>query len=108
MTQKKYNLTYFKQYGDECNADFKANEYHSLMELLFDKYVEEWGDYKGRAWCGTCHIEIIEGLITEEMDAEEKRTLSKIGNSTKKSRLACQIPVNEKLNNMVFKMKPNT
>ncbi len=78
------------------------------MELLFDKYVEEWGDCKGRAWCGTCHIGIIEGLITEKMDADEKFTLSKIRDATKNSRLACQIPVNGKLNNMVFKMKPNT
>nr|AWJ66167.1 hypothetical protein [uncultured bacterium] len=38
------------------------------------------------------------------MAADEKLTLSKIGNATKKSRLACQIPVNEKLNNIVFKL----
>lgn len=66
---KKYKLTSFNQFGEECLADFKTNEYHSLMELLFDKYVEEWGDCKGRAWCGTCPIGIIESSVIEKKDA---------------------------------------
>ena len=103
--KKEYQFTYFNEFGEACKAKFMVNEYHSLMELLFDKYVEEWGDCKGRAWCGTCHIEIIEGSVTEKMNADEKLTLSKISDTTKKSRLACQIPVNDKLNNIVFKMK---
>ncbi|MGB5437676.1 MAG: 2Fe-2S iron-sulfur cluster-binding protein [Maribacter sp.] len=78
------------------------------MELLFDKYVEDWGDCKGRAWCGTCHIEILEGNIDLQMDDDERHTLSKIHGRTSKSRLACQIPINEELNNIVFKMKPSS
>ena len=77
------------------------------MELLFDKYVEDWDDCKGRAWCGTCHIEILEGNIDEIMGEDERHTLSKIDGFTGNSRLACQIPVSEKLDNMVFKMKPS-
>jgi len=38
------------------------------------------------------------------MDADEKHTLSKIGNATENSRLACQIPVNAALDNVVFKI----
>lgn len=104
MAPQSYCFTYINEFGEACEAHFKTNEYHSLMELLFDKYIEDWGDCKGRAWCGTCHIQIIEGSINEKMDADEKRTLSKIGNATENSRLACQIPVNAELNNVVFKI----
>ncbi|GGW22257.1 2Fe-2S iron-sulfur cluster-binding protein [Arenibacter certesii] len=99
-----YTLTYFDEFGDRCTASFSTNEYHSLMELLFDKYLEEWGECKGRAWCGTCHIKIMEGSIGQEMEEEEKHTLSKIDGATNESRLACQIPVNAALNNLVFKI----
>ena len=105
MASEIYAFTYFNEYDEECRAQFKINEYHNLMELLFDKYLEDWGDCKGRAWCGTCHIEIIEGSISGEMDADERVTLSKSFDVTEKSRLACQIPVNAELNNMVFKIK---
>ena len=101
---KEYGLTYYNEYSEECLATFKTNEYQSLMELLFDKYLEDWGDCKGKAWCGTCHIQIIEGLVLEKMEGDENQTLSKIGNSTTQSRLACQIPVTSKLDGIVFKI----
>lgn len=104
MAIENYSLTYFNECGKECKAHFRVNEYHSLMELLFDKYIEDWGDCKGRAWCGTCHIQMIEGSISEKMDADEKNTLSKIGDATENSRLACQIPVNAELKDIVFRI----
>ena len=104
MTTKINNLIYYNEFGEKCHADFKVNEYHNLMELLFDKYVEDWGDCKGRAWCGTCRIEIVKGSITEKMDEDEKNTLFKMGNHTEKSRLACQIPVNAELNGAILRI----
>jgi len=99
-----YTLTYYDEFGDRCTANFHNNEYHSLMELLFDKYMEEWGDCRGRAWCGTCHIQIIEGEISGMLDEAERKTLSKLDGTNAQSRLACQIPVNAQLNNIVFKV----
>ena len=96
-TSRGHSLTYFDELGQENRAEFIDNEYHSLMELLFDKYIEPWGDCKGRAWCGTCHIEILEGTLGQDMDPEEDNTLSKLYNRTQHSRLACQIPVNSQL-----------
>jgi len=104
MANKNYSLIYYDAFGEECRAYFKINEYHSLMELLFDKYVEEWGDCKGRAWCGTCHIEMLEGTITEKMDDDEKQTLSRIYGTTHRSRLACQISINSELDGAVFRI----
>ena len=104
MEKDNYQFTYFDEFGKEHLASFKTNEYHNLMELLFDKYVEEWGDCKGRAWCGTCHIQLIKGAIAEKIDADEKHTLSKMEGVTQKSRLACQIPLNSTLDGVVFKI----
>lgn len=104
MAIENYSLTYYDELNQQCHAHFAVNEYHNLMELLFDKYVEEWGDCKGRAWCGTCHIEIIEGSITEKIDDDEKLTLSKIGDYGPQNRLACQIPVTPQLNGIVFRI----
>lgn len=105
MSEENYHFTYFDELGEEHHAAFKTNEYHNLMELLFDKYMQDWGECKGRAWCGTCHIQILEGQISEEMDPEEKHTLSVIDSATKKSRLACQIPLNRDLDGIIFKIE---
>ena len=78
------------------------------MEFLFDKYMEDIGDCKVRAWCGSCHIQILEGSLSEKIDADEKETLSQAEDVAKNSRLACQIPVNAELHNLVFKIMERT
>ncbi|SHJ14929.1 ferredoxin, 2Fe-2S [Arenibacter nanhaiticus] len=102
--QEKFQFTYYKEFAESRVAKFSTNEYHSLMELLFDKYLEEWGECKGRAWCGTCHIQVIEGCLPLKMDDQESHTLSNVDGTTETSRLACQIPLNIELNNIVFKI----
>jgi len=104
MKLEPYTFTYIDEFGDTNSATFKPNEYHSLMELLFDKYLQEWGDCKGRAWCGTCHIQILNGSLNSKMEHDEKLTLSKLDDASPQSRLACQIPVNAELHNLVFKI----
>ena len=108
MASETYSFTYINEFDEEYKAEFRLNEYHNLMELLFDKYMEDVGDCKGRAWCGTCHIQILEGHLSEKMDVDEKETLSKSIDVTGNSRLACQIPVNLELQNLVFKIMPRT
>lgn len=103
--QEKYRCTYIDEFGDTNEADFTLNEYHNLMELLFDKYLQEWGDCKGRAWCGTCHIHILEGSLSTKIGRDEQSTLSNLYRGEySQNRLACQIPVNRELHNIVFKI----
>jgi 2Fe-2S ferredoxin len=104
MPLETYTFTYIDEFGDTNTAHCRPNEYHNLMELLFDKYIQEWGDCKGRAWCGTCHIQFMEGHSTSKIQEDEARTLSKLDSSNACSRLACQIPVNAELHNMVFRI----
>ncbi|MCK0189823.1 2Fe-2S iron-sulfur cluster-binding protein [Arenibacter sp. F20364] len=104
MKIETYTFTYIDEFGDTNTANCRPNEYHSLMELLFDKYLQEWGDCKGRAWCGTCHIQIMEGHSNTKILEDEGHTLSKLSGSNACSRLACQIPVNAELHQMAFRI----
>lgn len=74
------------------------------MEFLFDKFAEDWGDCKGRAWCGTCHIKIQNKTTNQSQDKDEINTLSNISKADNSSRLACQILIDKNLHNTIFKI----
>lgn len=99
---KQYAFDYIDEFGGSHAVTYRVNEYANLMILLFDQQGEDWGDCKGRAWCGTCHIEIQRGVIDEPIDVEERNTLTKLGNLTASSRLACQLPADESLDGVTF------
>lgn len=92
------------EFGEEKSLIFKILEYNNLMDLLLNELWEEWGDCKGRAMCGTCHIEIINGKPREEMVPFEANTLNRLPNRTSCSRLACQITIDRSIHNMKFRI----
>lgn len=73
------------------------------MELIYNELWEEWGDCRGRAMCGTCHIEILSDHV-QTKDSFEEHTLNGLPNKTLRSRLACQITPDKSINNMKFKI----
>ncbi len=86
---EKYELQTFK------------GEYRNLMVLLHDKiYIESFGECKGMGRCGTCVVKV-RGLpaIAYIMERNEERTLYKTGIQGDDIRLACQIMVDENLEN---------
>lgn len=89
--------------GKDHVLSFKPLEYRSLMDLILNELWIDWGDCRGRAMCGTCHIEILEGESGEK-DAYEAETLEGLPNCTLTSRLACQIVLDESLDNMKFRI----
>lgn len=94
-------------YGEEeYHLETYANEYRSLMMLLYDKiYLEEFGECKGMGRCGTCIVEIIEtvdGLAG--LERNEEATIKKAGVTNSNVRLACQILVNEELQNAAIRI----
>lgn len=90
--------------GEERSLTFKIFEYNNLMDLILNELWEEWGDCRGRAMCGTCHIKILNNTASVEMDPFEANTLNKLPNKTSGSRLACQIIIDKSLNNMRFQI----
>jgi len=104
LSVDKYHFSYIDEFGDVHEVTYKVNEYDSLMILLFDQYGEDWGDCKGRAWCGTCRIEILSGSLQDTIDPQERDTLSKLPRHAASNRLACQIPADEHLSGITFKI----
>ena len=108
MRERTYRFNYINEIGDQFEVDFYPDEYRNLMHLLFDRIGEEWGDCKGRGWCGTCHIHVLEGELFENKDEYEENTLSKLDGVSEKSRLACQVPVDHLLDGVLFEIMPPT
>lgn len=97
-------LTYIDEQGNSHRAEFDEDEYHNLMMLLFDKYGVDWGDCKGRAWCGTCHIEVCQGTVTQEIETEERHKLAELDDATERSRLACQLLLRPDLDKLLIRI----
>ncbi|HEY8661399.1 MAG TPA: 2Fe-2S iron-sulfur cluster-binding protein [Hanamia sp.] len=89
-------------YGDEeFHLETYNNEYRNLMMLLYDKiYIEGFGECKGMGRCGICMVEVVETKNElPHLERYEEATLKKTGVINLNSRLACQILVNEVLQN---------
>ena len=88
--------------GEKYELQTYKNEYRNLMMLLFDKiYIEDFGDCKGMGRCGTCIVKV-KGLpaAVNTLDRNEESTLNKTGIVGNDIRLACQILVDENLENI--------
>ena len=83
---------------------FRRFEYPNLMELIVDTYYEDIGDCLGRGLCGTCHVKLQSGIVNDMIEPVEKETLKNTAYVDKNSRLACQIMLDEKINNITFKI----
>ncbi len=92
------------EFGEEKTLEFKPFEYRNLMDLVLNELWEDWGDCRGRAMCGTCHIEILNGKPGDEMEPFEEQTLDGLPNKTHNSRLACQISIDPSIDNMRFRI----
>ena len=100
---KTCKLYLINELGDEKTVEFTPYEYRSVMDLVMNELWEEWGDCRGRAMCGTCHIEILSGEAGVAEPFEEQ-TLDGLPNKTSASRLACQITLDTSIDNMRFRI----
>lgn len=94
-------------YGEEeYYLETYTNEYRNLMMLLYDTiYLEDFGECKGIGRCGTCMIEIVEKINELSCpERNEETTLKKTGVTNLNIRLACQIMVNEELQNATIRI----
>ncbi len=104
LLDQSFRVTVILLDGETHIVEFRRHAYNNLMELIVNELFETIGDCKGHAWCGTCHVEIIEGELAEEMNRDETMTLGKLSNTVASSRLACQIMTDELIDGMVFRV----
>jgi len=76
----------------------------SLMEVLksYDYPIE--ATCGGMALCATCHIEILSDTPLREANEEEWLILGSLPNFTDRSRLSCQISIEDSLDGLVLKL----
>ncbi|WP_027391458.1 hypothetical protein [Aquimarina latercula] len=82
--------------------NFKRFEYPNLMELIIDNYYEEIGDCGGRAMCRTCYVKLIGNYNLDIGDTLGIKFINPP--KTLEFLFACQIIVDENINNMTFKI----
>jgi len=97
-----FHILYKDSIGNKHKLHFKKVEYNSMMELIWDRGLEDWGECRGRAWCGTCHVKTETRLADQESDIDERICLNQLENKTTNSRLACQLFLDEKIHKKEF------
>tara|TARA_R110002049_G_scaffold309212_2_gene518725 strand:+ start:8089 stop:8418 length:330 start_codon:yes stop_codon:yes gene_type:complete len=99
-----YSVNIITTNNKHIEIPFKGFQYPNLMELIVDTYYEAIGECLGRGLCGTCHVKLQSGSVNDTIEPVEKETLKNLSNADTTSRLACQIILDEKINNMTFKI----
>lgn len=101
------NFKIIDSLGDEHSIATEPMAYRSLMELIVNELLEDIGDCRGRAWCGTCIVKQIDNknLDHSPIDKDEEILLNKFPNPQKDHiRLACQIEINQKLQDTTWQV----
>ena len=98
-----FSLTYF---DETISVTTYEGEYRNLMALINEKiYVEDFGECKGIGRCGTCLVEVNGlGASASVMERNEKATLAKCAIENQNLRLACQIMINNALQDVTIKI----
>lgn len=77
----------------------------SLMEFLKGNDYDILATCGGMALCATCHVEVVSGFDTlPPISDDEYAMLDTLPNITATSRLACQLRLQEGLNNLTVKI----
>lgn len=98
------HLTVIDRNNETHIVDFPNEEGYSLMEILKSAEFPVEGICGGMALCASCHIYIELDHILNEMRQEEILMLDSVFNTKSTSRLACQIPWSEKLDQLVIRL----
>lgn len=85
----------------ECPTDMG----YSLMEMMKVYELPVLATCGGMALCATCCVDVVEGLDElAEIGDDEYAMLDTLPDLLPNSRLACQLPVNAKMNNLRVKL----
>lgn len=101
---KTHSITIINEKDLSTTLAFIPYSYRNLMEFIVNELYEDIGACKGKAWCGTCHGVILQGVFAQdEIIGDEMHTLQRLS-TLPQSRLACQIALGPELDGLVFKI----
>jgi 2Fe-2S ferredoxin len=92
--------------GEKHELWTNANEYRSLMMLIYDKvYIDGFGECLGMGKCATCLVEIIKSNPQLTFyERNEETTLLKYGFTGECVHLSYQIMIDEFINGLQVKV----
>ncbi len=103
MSTERNSIKVTVEYNNELHIlETYPYAYRSLMHFIFDNiFIEDFGDCRGMGRCGTCLVEIVNLQCTDDdYERNELTTLGRLGYITPNTRLACQMLVDERINNL--------
>lgn len=91
--------------GRKESLTLAPNANTSLMEVLVEHSFKVDAICGGMAGCGTCHIEVRSGIEKlDKMEEDEEFMLEGLPNMGNNSRLSCQVPLTEELDQADIKV----
>lgn len=92
--------------GEHYELHTYANEYRSLMMLIYDRvFTEGFGECLGMGKCRTCLVEITsQRMEPTAYERNEEANLLRVGQTNENIRLACQLMIDEKMNGLTVKV----
>lgn len=89
--------------SEEYKIQTYAGEYRDLKCLIQDRlFAEDFGQCGGMGRCGTCIVRIGGLAESSGFQRNEATTLHRIAPGIDNIRLACQIPVDDQLANLII------
>ena len=76
----------------------------NLMEVLKASEYPIQGTCGGMALCATCHVEVLESGELRSPSDQELDMLDSLPSITDHSRLACQLPIDARLEGLVIRL----
>lgn len=87
--------------GQEQDIECPTDMGYNLMEMLKSYEYDVEATCGGMALCATCCVDVLEGLDNiDEMGDDEYAMIDTLPNALPNSRLACQIPISEKIHQL--------
>ena len=101
---ERININVIDESGNKHKLDIELHPDMNLMDVLRSHDLVE-GACGGMALCATCHCYIeSEHQLSQQNDDELAMLDQLFSIDEKKSRLACQIPITDLIDNMVVKI----
>lgn len=98
------NLTILDKNNNKHEVQLPNDESYNLMELLRAAEFPILGTCGGIALCASCHIYVLSDHKLPLATEDEERLLATLFNSTDKSRLSCQLRMNDGIDQLVIQI----